>query len=91
MRAFQQDDLTADRKGMEAPGGWLCKVFICGAEWIMLFVHEVVKGDFPAATASYTSCCVYGSVANDNLTKGIVGVPDMLLILFVFGHGKSPF
>ena len=56
----------------------------------MLFVHEVVKGDFLASAASYTPCCVYGSVANNNHTKGIVSVPDMLLIFFVFGHGKYP-
>lgn len=34
------------------------------------------------------SCFV---ISGDDLTKGIVGIPDMLLILFVFGHGKSPF
>lgn len=34
------------------------------------------------------SCFV---ISGDDLTKGIVGIPDMLLILFVFGHVKSPF
>ena len=58
---------------------------------LMLFVHEVVKGDFLASAASYTPCCVYGSMPNDGLAKNIVCMPDMLLILFVFGHGKSPF
>ena len=35
--------------------------------------------------------CVYGSVAKDSHAKGVVCMPDMLLIFFVFGHGKSPF
>ena len=33
----------------------------------------------------------HDSVANDDFAKGIMRVPDMLLMLFVFGHGKSPF
>ena len=40
---------------------------------------------------SHAPGCVYGSVANNSLAKGIVCMPDMFLILFVFGHGKSPF
>ena len=43
------------------------------------------------AAAAYASGCVYGSMPNDGLAKNIVCMPDMLLILFVFGHGKSPF
>lgn len=57
----------------------------------MLFVYEIIKRDFPVAAAAYAPGCVYGSVTNDNLAKGIVRVLDMLLVLFVFGYGKSPF
>ena len=57
----------------------------------MLFAYQIVKGYFPTAAAAYAPGCVYGSVTNDDLAKGIVRVLDMLLVLFVFGHGKSPF
>ncbi|WP_303007122.1 hypothetical protein [Bacteroides congonensis] len=91
MRTFQQDGLPAGRKGVTVSDGWLCKVFICCTERIVLFIYQIFKRDFPPAAASYAPCCVYGSVANDDFAKGIMRVPDMLLILFVFGHGKSPF
>ena len=76
---------------MTVSDGWPCKVFICCTERIVLFIYQIFKRDFPPAAASYAPCCVYGSVANDDFAKGIMRVPDMLLILFVFGHGKSPF
>ena len=57
----------------------------------MFFVYQIVKGNFPAAAAAYAPGCVYGSMANDNPAKGIVRVSDMLLIFFVFSHGKAPF
>ena len=67
------------------------QVFICGTEWIVFFFYQIFKRDFPLAAAPYAPGCVYGSVANNSLAKGIVCMPDMFLILFVFGHGKSPF
>ena len=70
--------------------GLLRKVFICGTEWIVFFFYQIFKRDFPLAAAAYAPGCVYGSVANNGLAKGIVCMPDMFLILFVFGHGKSP-
>ncbi len=69
----------------------LRKVFICGTEWIVFFFYQIFKRDFPLSAAPYAPGCVYGSVANNSLAKGIVCMPDMFLILFVFGHGKSPF
>jgi len=57
----------------------------------VLFRYQVFRPDFPLAAAAYVSGGVYGSVANDSLSKGIVCMPDMLLIFFVFWHGKSPF
>ena len=56
-----------------------------------VFFYQIFKRDFPLAAAPYAPGCVYGSVANNSLAKGIVCMPDMFLILFVFGHGKSPF
>ena len=59
-------------------------------ESIVFFFYQIFKRDFPLAAAPYAPGCVYGSVANNSLAKGIVCMPDMFLILFVFGHGKSP-
>ena len=56
-----------------------------------VFFYQIFKRDFPLVAAPYAPGCVYGSVANNSLAKGIVCMPDMFLILFVFGHGKSPF
>jgi hypothetical protein len=56
----------------------------------VFFFYQIFKRDFPLAAAAYAPGCVYGSVANNGLAKGIVCMPDMFLILFVFGHGKSP-
>lgn len=46
----------------------------------MFFVYQIVKGNFPTAAAAYAPGCVYGSVTNDNLTKGIVRILDLLFI-----------
>ena len=59
--------------------------------WIVFFFYQIFKRDFPFAAAAYAPGCVYGSMANDGLAKNIVCMLDMFLILFVFGHGKSPF
>ncbi|WP_445156381.1 hypothetical protein [Faecalibacterium wellingii] len=50
----------------------LRKVFICGTEWIVFFFYQIFKRDFPLAAAPYAPGCVYGSVANNSLAKGIV-------------------
>jgi len=87
----QQDSLTADSKRIVNIRGWLCKVFICGTEWVILLVHQIVKGDFPLPAFMYPPGCVYGCVANDNPAKSVVSVLDMLFVFFKLGHGKSPF
>lgn len=53
----QQDSLTADSKGIVNIRGWLCKVFICGTEWVILFVYQIVKGDFPLPAFVYPLGC----------------------------------
>lgn len=88
---FPKHHLTTDEKRIAGHAGLLRKVFICGTEWIVFFFYQIFKRDFPLAAAPYAPGCVYGSVANNSLAKGIVCMPDMFLILFVFGHGKSPF
>ena len=66
-------------------------IFIWAFFLLMCDKEVIFKRDFPLAAAAYASGCVYGSMPNDGLAKNIVCMPDMLLILFVFGHGKSPF
>ena len=55
-----------------------------------LFIHQVVKGNFPFPPPAQLQNLVYGCVTNDNLTKGIECVLDMHLVGFIFGHGNSP-
>ena len=86
---FPKHHLTTDEKRIAGHAGLLRKVFICGTEWIVFFFYQIFKRAL--AAAPYAPGCVYGSVANNSLAKGIVCMPDMFLILFVFGHGKSPF
>ena len=38
----------------------------------MFFFYQIFKRDFPLAAAPYAPGCVYGSVANNSLAKGIV-------------------
>ena len=55
-----------------------------------LFIHQVVKGNFPFPPPAQLQNYIYGGVTNDNLAKGVKGVLDMHFVGFIFGHGNSP-
>lgn len=47
------------------------------------------KGDFPFPPCHQHTGSVKGRMANNNPAIGIMGIADMFLIGFIFGHGKS--
>ena len=55
-----------------------------------LFIHQVVKGNFPFPPPAQLQNFIYCCVMNDNLAKGIECVLDMHFVGFIFGHGNSP-
>ena len=61
-----------------------------------LFNQKVQKAAAPESCRSVPrrsqhTGSVKGRMANNNPTVGIMGITDMFLIGFLFGHGKSPF
>ena len=56
-----------------------------------LRIHQIVKGNFPFPSPAQLQNCIYGSVPNDNLAKGVKGVLDMHFVGFIFGRGNFPF
>ena len=57
---------------------------------IVLFIHQIFKGDFPPSLPLQPSDGADSSMAYDNLAIGIMGTLNSHSI-FRFGHGKSPF
>ena len=56
-----------------------------------LFIHQIVKGDFPFPSPTQLQNLIYGCVTNDNLAKSIECVLDMHFVGFILGHGNSHF
>ena len=67
------------------------EIFIFCAEWIVLLVCEVVKGYFSFVFPVPRPYRRIHGVADNNSTKGMECVNDMLLVFFCTGHRNSPF
>lgn len=63
--------------------------FFC-AEWAVLLVCEVVKGYFSFVFPVPRPNRRIHGVADNNSTKGMERVLDMLLVFFCTGHGNFP-
>lgn len=66
------------------------EIFIFCAEWVVLLVCEVVKGYFSFVFPVPRPNRRIHGVADNNSTKGMECVNDMLLVFFCTGHGNFP-
>lgn len=66
------------------------EIFIFCAEWIVFLVCEVVKGYFSFVFPVPRPNRRIHGVADNNSTKGMECVNDMLLVFFCTGHGNFP-
>lgn len=66
------------------------EIFIFCAEWIVFLVCEVVKGYFSFVFPVPRPYRRIHGVADNNSTKGMECVNDMLLVFFCTSHGNFP-